>query len=306
MFAGTDMFIICIFNKCLLLKIKKYILIITILLSLFFVSLAHLQEFQKDNVNIQSSGLHSHVISDLTKHLKVQLNSSLKLMNGYSYGIIGIPVEFYAHVLFGSGVYEFHWFVNSVPVKNLSSSNNLSIFMWTFTNTSNFGGGYYNYVNVTVTDSQNSVASATYYVTFSYEPEIFLTVSGPSETDRPIKTNITVTDWLDVSALNLSIFVNDHRIYNVTTEGWGQGFPISIPYNFDKVGVYNVSVIAYDGAGQRIIAYHTIIIIPKDVYYWNQFKMHLEQNLQPQSLIFVSIIGLFVADVVKSLSNKGN
>ncbi len=271
---------------------------------MFFLGLTHLEGSPKDNLNIQSSGLRTYVSVDLSTHITVQLNCSLKPIKGYDYGIIGIPVIFYAHVFNGSGMYEFHWFVNSNLVKNASGSSSLSNLTWTFTNTSHFDGGYYNYVNVTVTDSQNNKASATYYGTFSYEPEIFLQVSGPSETDSEIRSNITVTDWLDTSALNLSVFVNAHKIYNETTTGWGEGFPISIPYNFNKIGVYNVSVVAYDGVGQRIVAYHTITIMSKDTYYLNEFKLHLEKNIQPESLIFLFVIGLFVADVVKSLSNK--
>ena len=120
---------------------------------MFFLGLTHLEGSPKDNLNIQSSGLRTYVSVDLSTHITVQLNCSLKPIKGYDYGIIGIPVIFYAHVFNGSGMYEFHWFVNSNLVKNASGSSSLSNLTWTFTNTSHFDGGYYNYVNVTVTDS---------------------------------------------------------------------------------------------------------------------------------------------------------
>ena len=284
---------------------KKYFLLLILLFAFISQFCPYIGLSDQNNSSTSLCTLQMASDNETFPPFSVALKTSLKPINGYTYGIIGVPVNFYAHTLNGYGVYTYHWSVNSIPVENITTYSDVSSYTWISTNTTHIGeGGFYDYVNVTVTDSLNASASATYHRTFSLKPEIFLQVSGPSETYKPFSMNITVTDCLDVSALNLSVYVNGQRIYNVTTTGWGEGFPITISYNSYKVGVYNISVVAYDGAGQNITTYHTVTIMSKDNYYWNEFRIHLKKNLQPESLIFMSIMGIFLADMAISLSKR--
>ncbi|MEM0133847.1 MAG: hypothetical protein QXU18_01260 [Thermoplasmatales archaeon] len=244
------------------------------------------------------------VASGMYPHMTVVLNSSLRPINGYTYGIIGVPVSFYAHAINGSGEYTFHWSVNSIPVKNVTTSSNLSMLTWTFTNTSKFGGGYYDYVNVTAADSYNESASTTYYGTFSFTPEIFLKVSGNDPLQTMGKMNITVTDWYDVSPLNISVYVNGQMIYQALTPGWGAGFPISLTYNFYKAGVYNITAIAYDDAGQRIVTHYNVTYISRESYYLHIVESDLRQDFRPANLIFLSLIALFLADFSRAMRSR--
>ena len=247
------------------------------------------------------------VASEIYPSMSVRLASSLKPINGYSYGNFGVPTTFYASVINGTGTYTYHWYVNSTLVRTVTTSGNISSLTWNFTNPSEFGGGIFDYVNVTVTDSSNQSSSASYYGTFWYEPEIFLRVSGNDAVDTPGTMNITVTDWLDVSPLNLTVFVNGKPIYETLTQGWGGDFPINIRYNFTKTGVYNITAVAYDDSGQRIVSQLSISVISHFTYdryvFYNDLRYDFSY-LPTGTLIFFVILFLLFVDIADTLRRK--
>lgn len=247
------------------------------------------------------------VASEIYPSMSVRLTSSLKPINGYSYGNFGVPTTFYASVINGTGTYTYHWYVNSALVRTVTTSGNISSLTWNFTNPSDFDGGIYDYVNVTVTDTSNQSSSASYYGTFWYEPEIFLRVSGNDAVDTPGTMNITVTDWLDVSPLNLTVFVNGKPIYETLTQGWGGDFPINIRYNFTKTGVYNITAVAYDDSGQRIVSQLSISVISHFTYdryvFYNDLRYDFSY-LPTGTLIFFVILFLLFVDIADTLRRK--
>ena len=242
--------------------------------------------------------------SEIYPIMTVRLTSNLKPINGYTYGNFGVPTTFYASVINGTGTCTYHWFVNSTLVRTVTTSSNTSSLTWNFTNPSKFGGGIYDYINVTVTDSSNQSSFASYYGSFWYEPEIFLSVSGNDAVVTPGTMNITVSDWLDVSPLNLTVFVNGKAIYNTLTPGWGAGFPMSIKYNFTKTGVYNITAVAYDDSGQKITANLSITVISHLDYVRDVFYNYLKYDFSPGTLIFFAMFILLLADIAIEVRKK--
>ena len=289
---------------------KNHFLII-ISIFLIFAAVLGTVQFERssftvnDHLFLDDSGQRI-VSSEAYPSMSVKLNSSLKPINGYSYGNFGETTTFYAWVTNGSGVYTYYWSVNNTPVNNITTSSNTSSLTWNFTNPSEFGGGVFDYVNVTVTDSANQSSSASYYGTFWYEPEIFVSVSGNDAVYTPGTMNITVTDWLDVSPLNLTIFVNGKPVYETLTPGWGGGFPITIKYNFTKTGVYNITAVAFDDSGQRIASHVSISIDSHIAYDEHLLFEYLIRNTSTDSVIFLGILTLLVADIVVVVRNKGH
>ena len=289
---------------------KNHFLII-ISIFLIFAAVLGTVQFERssftvnDHLFLDDSGQRI-VSSEVYPSMSVKLNSSLKPINGYSYGNFGATTTFYAWVTNGSGVYTYYWSVNNTPVNNITTSSNTSSLTWNFTNPSEFGGGVFDYVNVTVTDSANQSSSASYYGTFWYEPEIFVSVSGNDAVYTPGTMNITVTDWLDVSPLNLTIFVNGKPVYETLTHGWGGGFPITIKYNFTKTGVYNITAVAFDDSGQRIASHVSISIDSHIAYDEHLLFEYLIRNTSTDSVIFLGILTLLVADIVVVVRNKGH
>ena len=243
------------------------------------------------------------VASEVYPHMSISLTSNLRPINGYSYGNFGVPTTFYAHVTNGNGTYTYHWFVNSRPVKMITTTNDTSSLTWNFTGPSNSSKGinsYYDYVNVTVNDTENQKASAYYRGTFWYEPEIFLVVSGNNGVKTTGEVNITITDWLDVSPLNLTVFVNGKPIYKTITPGWGGGFPITIKYNTTKTGVYNITAVAYDDSGQMITSYKNLNVISGVNFDLYVFYINLVKLFTDGTIIFISLVAFLVADLFVS------
>ena len=139
---------------------------------------------------------------------------------------------------------------------------------------------------------------------FWYEPEIFLSVSGNDAVDTPGTMNITVTDWLDVSPLNLTVFVNGKPIYNTLTPGWGASFPISIKYNFTETGSYNITAVAYDDSGQRIAANFNITVISHLDYVRDVFYNYLKYDFSPGSLLFFAMFIFLLTDIIIDIRRK--
>ena len=285
--------------------------VIYIIIALALISVTAINSSQFIGHFSDSKGMPSHNISgqriaasEVYPSMTVRLTSSLKPINGYSYGNFGVPTTFYANVFNGTGTYTYHWFVNSTPVKTITTSSNTSSLTWKFTNPAKFGNGIFDYINVTVTDSSNQSSSASYYGTFYYKPEVFVSVTGSNVFNTPATMNITVTDWLDVSPLNLTVFVNGKPIYTTLTSGWGGGFPISIKYNFAKTEVYNITAVAYDDSGQRIIANFNISVISHLSYDRYIFYNDLKADFSPGTLIFFGVFILLFADIVITLRRK--
>jgi len=287
------------------MRLKKTIYIVIVLIFVFMLSLnpSHLSDrfSHSENMPLHNISKQEIVASEIYPSMSIRLTSSLKPINGYSYGNFGVPTTFYASVINGIGTYTYRWFVNSTLVSTTISRVNVSSLTWTFTNPSEFFGGLYDYINVTVTDTSNQSSSASYYGTFWYEPEIFVGVSGNDAVDTPGAMNITVTDWLDVSPLSLTLFVNGKTIYETMTAGWGAGFPISIKYNFTGTGVYNITAVAYDDSGQRIAVNSSINVISHLAYDW-YVLYHAFMN--DGTIIFLVILFLFLGDVSVTIRSK--
>ena len=283
-----------------------YILVTLMLISIPSINLPHFSGYfsHLKNMPLRYISGQRIVASEVYPSMNVKLTSSLEPINGYSYGNFGVPTTFYANVLNGTGTYTYHWFVNSTPVKTVTTSSNTSSLPWKFTNPAKFGNGIFDYINVTVTDSSNQSSSSSYYGTFYYKPEIFVSVTGSNVFNTPATMNITVTDWLDVSPLNLTVFVNGKPIYTTLTSGWGGGFPISIKYNFAKTEVYNITAVAYDDSGQRIIANFNISVISHLSYDRYIFYNDLKADFSAGTLIFFGVFILLFADIVITLRRK--
>lgn len=281
---------------------KKSLNIVIILIFIFMlgVNSSHINGrlSQSEGTTFHDISGQRIVSSEIYHGMTVRLEVSLKPINGYSYGNFGIQTTFYAIVINGSGTYTYHWSVNSMVVKTITTSSNISSLTWNFTNPSEFFYGIYDFVNVTVTDSSTQSSSASYYGTFWYEPEIFVSVSGGDTVDTPGTMNITVSDWADVSPLNLTIFANGKSIYELLTPGWGGGFPISIKYNFTKTGVYNITVVAYDDSGQRIVSQVNVSAISHFAYDQNVFYNDAVNYIDDGTLFFLMILVLLLVDIV--------
>ena len=290
-------------------SVKKTIYIFFLLITVIILTVIPIHNISsfshsKDDMPFNSVSLQRVVSSEIYPIMTVRLTSNLEPINGYSYGNFGVPTTFYASVINGTGTYTYHWFVNSTLVRTVTTSSNTSSLTWNFTNPSKFGGGIFDYINVTVTDSSNQSSFASYYGSFWYEPEIFLSVSGNDVVVTPGTMNISVSDWLDVSPLNLTVFVNGKPIYNTLTPGWGAGFPMSIKYNFTKTGVYNITAVAYDDSGQRIAANFNITVISHLDYVRDLFYNYLKYDFSPGSLIFFAMFILLLADIIIDIRRK--
>ena len=283
-----------------------YILVTLMLISIPSINSPHFSGYfsHLKNMPLRYISDQRIVASEVYPSMNVKLTSSLKPINGYSYGNFGVPTTFYANVFNGTGTYRYHWFVNSTPVDNVTTSSNTSSLTWKFTNPAKFGNGIFDYINVTVTDSSNQSSSASYYGTFYYEPEIFVGVTGSNVLNTPATMNITVTDWLDISPLNLTLFVNGKPIYENLTPGWGANFPINVKYNFTKTGVYNITAVAYDDSGQRIVTSLKIMVgshKSSEIYHiFNDIIVDFSDG----SAIFFVLVILLIADIVIALRRK--
>ena len=290
-------------------NVKKLIYIVIVLVILFILSgnqgpIISSFSHSDSRTSLHSISYQTMSVSKMYQNMNIKLTSSLKPINGYSYGNFDVLTTFYASVFNGTGTYTYQWFVNSTLVRTAITSSNTSSLIWNFTNKSKFGGGIFDYVNVTVTDSSNQSSFASYYGSFWYEPEIFLSVSGNDAAVTPGTMNITVSDWLDVSPLNFTVFVNGKPVYNTLTAGWGAGFPMSIKYNFTKTGIYNITAVAYDDSGQRIVAYLNITIMSQISYSLNIFYNDLKSDFSPSTLLFSGVLILLLADITVEIRGK--
>ena len=287
----------------------KKIIYIIVFLVLISVTVINSLQFIGHSSDSKDMPLHNIsgqriIASEVYSSMTVRLTSSLKPINGYSYGNFGVLTTFYANVFNGTGTYTYHWFVNSTPVDNVTTSSNTSSLTWKFTNPAKFGNGIFDYINVTVTDSSNQSSSASYYGTFYYEPEIFVGVTGSNVLNTPATMNITVTDWLDISPLNLTLFVNGKPIYENLTLGWGANFPINVKYNFTKTGVYNITAVAYDDSGQRIVTSLKIMVGSHKSSAIYHFFNDIIVEFSDGSAIFFALVFLLIADIVIALRRK--
>ena len=288
------------------INVKKRIYIFSIFIVIIILNVTPIHSvdsFSRPNESMPFSNISFQRIaaSEIYPIMTVRLTSNLKPINGYTYGNFGVPTTFYASVINGTGTYTYHWFVNSTLVRTVTTSSNTSSLTWNFTNPSKFGVGIYDYINVTVTDSSNQSSSTSGYVPFWYEPEIFLSVSGNDAVVTPGTMNITVSDWLDVSPLNLTVFVNGKAIYNTLTPGWGAGFPMSIKYNFTKTGVYNIKAVAYDDSGQRIISHLSVTVISEFTYVRYVLYNDVASYINAGALLFFTLLVFFLSDVIVTI-----
>jgi hypothetical protein len=290
-------------------NVKKTIYIFFLLIAVIILTVIPIHNISsfshsENGTPLNNVSLQRIVSSKIYPIMTVRLTSSLKPINGYSYGNFGVPTTFYASVINGTGTYTYHWFVNGTLVRTVTTTSNISSLTWNFTNPSKFGEGIYDYINVTVTDTSNQSSSASYYGLFWYEPEISLSVSGNDAVDTPGTMNITVNDWFGVSPLNLTVFVNGKPIYRTLTPGWGAGFPISIKYNFAKTGIYNITAVAYDDSGQRIAANFNITVISHVDYIRDVFYNYLKYDFSPGSLIFFAMFIFLLTDIIIDIRRK--
>lgn len=287
-------------------NVKKTIYIFFLLITVIILTVIPIHNISsfshsKDDMPFNSVSLQRVVSSEIYPIMTVRLTSNLKPINGYTYGNFGVPTTFYASVINGTGTYTYHWFVNSTLIRTVTTSSNTSSLTWNFTNPSKFGVGIYDYVNVTVTDSSNQSSFASYYGSFWYEPELFLSVSGNDAVVTPGTMNITVSDWFGVSPLNLTVFVNGKPIYNTLTPGWGAGFPMSIKYNFTKTGVYNITAVAYDDSGQRIVSHLSVTVISEFTYVRYVLYNDVASYINAGALLFFTLLVFFLSDVIVTI-----
>ena len=281
--------------------------IIYIVIALVFIFILSIEPLQFSGSLTPSIDVPLHytppktaMTSEMYPSMSVRLTSNLKPINGYRYGNFGVPTTFYANVTNGAGTYTFRWFVNSTLVSTVTTSNNTSSLKWNFKYPSKFLGGIFDYMNVTVIDSLNQSSSASYYGSFYYEPEIFVSVSGNNKVDSSGSMNITILDWLDVSPMNLTVFVNGKPIHHMLTSGWGTGFPMHIEYNFTKTGKYNIAAVAYDDSGQRIVANLNITILSHLTYNLYLLYDDLKSDFSAVSLTFFVVFFLLASDLAST------
>lgn len=279
------------------------VLVIIFMLSVNLLNLTNSFSYSEDH-SVHNMTYHGIVTSDMYPNMSIRLTSSLKPINGYSYGNFGVPTTFYARVINGTGTYTYNWFVNGTPIRTFITSSDISSLTLNFTGPSEFVSGIFDYVNVTVNDTENQSASAAYYGSFWYEPELFLNVPSNDALHTLGTSNIVVTDWFGVSPLNITLFVNGKPIYETLTPGWGAGFPMIIKYNFAKTGIYNITAVAYDDSGQRIVSQLNVNVISHFAYDQQVFYNIIVNYNDDGTIFFLAIVTLLLLDIFVAL-NRG-
>lgn len=294
------------------------VVVITVLFSLSFYQLnenkineiakePHYNFLSKERSNITHIK-NEQKISLITydQEMVVKLHTNLRTVNGFSNGDLGVPVTFNASVLNGSGVYTYHWYVNSIPVYNVSTFANSSILTWNFTHLSNFpaGFGYYDFINVSVNDTNNQHAFAYYYGTFTQKAQLFLNIICNKTSNYTI-LDIHVSSWQDISPLNITIYVNNILIYSKSTIGWGHGTQFELYYRANTTGTYNVTAIGIDSAGKTIFASKTITIQGFSVVREIHGLLNSYGFLNFNGIIFYSITFFFIFSILRKSKETG-